>query len=415
MDSQHLLAAEGLQKKYCRSLRRSMVYGLRDIAGSILGRAGHSAHLRKEEFWAVNGVSLQLAKGECLGVIGANGSGKSTLLKMAAGVVYPDAGSLGVRGRVGSLIEIGAGFHPMLSGRENIYVNGAILGLGKREIDRKFDAIVEFAAIGEFLDSPVKFYSSGMYVRLGYAIAVHTDPDLLLVDEILAVGDAAFQRKCLTHMRGYLDAGGAILLVAHNMYLIQAICSRCLVLDQGQPVYLGNVDEGVQRYFDLQAVAPGARQTNLMVSAEQPARVTGIEIAPLTGGVLRSGGGARIAIRYRALPGSRPVAWGFSIWTQDQTVRIATLNSAWDGVLVSLREEGELVCLLPELPLVPGNYVLKAGLYDADTSWPIDRLGWEDPPVPFAMEGKLNRKETVQRMSADLLQLANAKWRRPDE
>lgn len=415
MGSQHLLLAERLQKKHCRSLRRSMAYGLRDIAGAILGRTGHSAQLRKEEFWAVNGVSLQLAKGECLGVIGANGSGKSTLLKMAAGVVYPDVGSLRVRGRVGSLIEVGAGFHPMLSGRENIYVNGAILGLGKREIDRKFDAIVEFAAIGDFLDSPVKFYSSGMYVRLGYAIAVHTDPDLLLVDEILAVGDAAFQRKCLTHMRGYLDAGGGILLVAHNMYLIQAICNRCLVMDQGRPVYLGNVDEGVRRYFDLQAVTPGSRQTNQTLSAEQPARVTGIGITPLAGEVLRSGGGARVSVRYLALPGLPPVAWGFSIWAQDQSVRITTLNSAWDGVLVSLQEEGELVCLLPELPLVPGNYVLKAGLYDADTSWPIDRLGWEDPPVPFTMEGRLDRKETVQRMSADLLQLTHAEWRMPDE
>jgi lipopolysaccharide transport system ATP-binding protein len=175
-----------------------MLYGVYDVARDMFGLNGHSEQLRNTEFWAIDDVSFNVKRGECLGIIGPNGAGKSTLLKMLNGILLPDRGKLTMRGRVGALIELGAGFHPMLTGRENIYVNGAILGLCKSDIDRKFDEIVAFAELKDFVDSPVKFYSSGMYVRLGFAVAVHLKPDVLLIDEVLAVGDDHFRSKC-TH------------------------------------------------------------------------------------------------------------------------------------------------------------------------------------------------------------------------
>ena len=190
------IKAEHVSKKFCKSLRYVMTYGAADITRDFFSIKSKTEELRDGEFWAVNDVSFELKRGETLGIIGPNGSGKSTILKMLNGIYLPDHGRLKIEGRVGALIEVGAGFHPMLTGRENIYVNGTILGLSKREIDKKFDGIVDFADIGDFLDSPVKHYSSGMFVRLGFAVAVHCEPDVLLIDEVLAVGDTEFNLKC---------------------------------------------------------------------------------------------------------------------------------------------------------------------------------------------------------------------------
>src|SRR3989338_5089706 len=183
------IKVENVSKKFCRSLKDSMLYGMTDIGKNLIGLGSNSSVLRKNEFWAVEGISFEIKRGESFGLIGPNGSGKTTLLKMLNGIFWPDKGKITTRGRVGALIAVGAGFHPLLTGRENIYINGAILGINKKEVDEKFDPIVEFADIGNFLDAPVKHYSSGMYVRLGFSIAVHCDPEVLLVDEILAVGD----------------------------------------------------------------------------------------------------------------------------------------------------------------------------------------------------------------------------------
>jgi len=196
MDDDVVVKVEHVSKKYCKSLKRSMFYGVHDIGRNMVGLSAHSERLRDGEFWAVDDVSFELKKGETLGIIGPNGSGKTTLLKMLNGIFWPDKGKITVRGRVGALIAVGAGFHPLLTGRENININGAILGMSKKEINEKFDDIVEFADIGDFIDYPVKFYSSGMYVRLGFAVAVHCKPDILLVDEVLAVGDLGYTFKC---------------------------------------------------------------------------------------------------------------------------------------------------------------------------------------------------------------------------
>ncbi|MBU4257587.1 ABC transporter ATP-binding protein [Patescibacteria group bacterium] len=248
ISSDAAVRVEHVSKKYCKSLRRSMFYGIQDIMRNSVGLPARSEKLRKDEFWALDDVSFDLKKGETLGIIGPNGSGKTTLLKMINGIFWPDKGKITVKGRVGALIEVGAGFHPLLSGRDNIYVNAAILGMNKREVDKKFDAIVAFADIGDFLDTPVKYYSSGMFVRLGFAVAVHCEPDILLVDEVLAVGDTGFQNKCFNKIGELKKNGTTTILVSHNMHVISTFTGEVVFLNKGRAEYFNSVAEGVKEY-----------------------------------------------------------------------------------------------------------------------------------------------------------------------
>lgn len=245
-----VIKVENVSKKFCKSLKRSMVYGASDIMRNAVGLNAPCEQLRDGEFWAVNDVSFEVKRGETLGLIGSNGSGKTTLLKMLNGIFWPDRGEISIRGRVGALIAVGAGFHPVLTGRENIYVNGAILGMTKQELDKKFDAIVEFADIGDFLDTPVKYYSSGMFVRLGFAVAVHCEPDILLVDEVLAVGDINFQKKCLDKISEFKKEQRSVILVTHNLLQVEMSCQRCLLMDHGVVRSLGTTKDVLSRYVD---------------------------------------------------------------------------------------------------------------------------------------------------------------------
>ena len=221
MDEETVISVEKVSKKYCKSLKKSMYYGAMDIGKNMLGLSSRSERLRKDEFWALNNISFEVKKGETLGIIGPNGSGKTTLLKLLNGIFWPDKGKITIKGRVGALIEVGAGFHPLLTGKENVYINAAILGMAKKEVDEKFDEIIEFADIGDFINTPVKFYSSGMFVRLGFAVAVHCEPNILLVDEVMAVGDKEFQIRCYQKMHQIRKSGTTIILVSHNEYTIR--------------------------------------------------------------------------------------------------------------------------------------------------------------------------------------------------
>lgn len=241
MNDDVAIKVEQVSKKYCKNLKRAMLYGVNDIGRNSLGMSSHPDKLRKDEFWAVDDVSFEVKKGEVLGIIGVNGSGKTTMLKMLNGIFWPDKGKVTVNGISGALIAVGAGFHPMLTGRENVYVNAAIMGMTKEEVDEKFDDIIAFAEIGDFIDSPVKFYSSGMFVRLGFAVAAHCDPDILLVDEILAVGDLAFRLKCNRKMSEFRQKGKTVVLVAHNINAIRNICKKVLWLDNGKIKEIGEV------------------------------------------------------------------------------------------------------------------------------------------------------------------------------
>ncbi len=247
MSTDVLIKVEGISKKYCKDFKKSMQYGLLDIADEFLFR-NSSAQLRKKEFWAVSDVGFEVRRGECMGLIGHNGSGKSSILKMMNGLIKPNKGRIEIQGRVGAMIQLGAGFNPLLNGRENIYVNGAILGFTKNEIDRKFDEIVAFAEIEDYLDMPVYNYSSGMYVKLGFSVAIHLEPDILLIDEVLAVGDLGFRQKCFNKMEGLLDRC-AMVFVSHSVPQITRICNKLMVLDRGRSVYYSeSVSEGLDLY-----------------------------------------------------------------------------------------------------------------------------------------------------------------------
>ena len=239
-----------------------------------------------EAITALDGVSFTVAPGEAFGVIGGNGSGKSTLLKVVAGILKPSAGRVQARGRVAALIELGAGFHPEISGRENVFINAAVLGLPKKEVERRFDEIVAFSGLGEFIDEPVKNYSSGMYVRLGFAVAVHTDPDVLLVDEVLSVGDEAFAHRCLRRIEELLAAGKTLVFVSHALDLVEELCDRVLWLDGGRPRLLGSPRRVVDAY--RQAVAESEGREHL--EAVEASRRSGAGDAP-SGGVERDAGG----------------------------------------------------------------------------------------------------------------------------
>jgi lipopolysaccharide transport system ATP-binding protein len=248
MNSEPLIQVESVSKKFCRSLKRSLWYGMQDISMELLGQA-RKPDLRENEFWAVDDVSFELHRGECLGLIGHNGAGKSTLLKMLNGLIKPDKGQITMKGRVGALIELGTGFNPILTGRENIYNNGAVLGFTQKEINEKFDSIVEFAEIGDFLDTPVQNYSSGMRIRLGFAVAAHMEPDVLLIDEVLAVGDLRFILKSFNLIDRLVERC-SVIFVSHSMQNISRMCNRILLMEHGREKYFGrDVSEGIDQYY----------------------------------------------------------------------------------------------------------------------------------------------------------------------
>lgn len=247
MSNELLVKVENVSKKFCRDLKKSLWYGLRDIAGEITGRNNHNRELRPKEFWALKDISFELRRGEVLGLIGRNGAGKTTLLRVLNNLIKPDTGRVTMKGRVGALIALGAGFNPILTGRENVYVNGAVLGLTKKEIDAKFDEIVDFAELWEFIDTPVQSYSSGMQVRLGFAVATALKPDVLLLDEVLAVGDAAFRTKCYERIGRILN-DTAVIFVSHYMEHVSMICNRILMIQKGFQVHLGEIGKGITMY-----------------------------------------------------------------------------------------------------------------------------------------------------------------------
>jgi len=317
-------------------------------------------------FWALRNISLEVQPGEVVGIIGPNGAGKSTLLKILSRITVPTTGRVELRGSVRSLLEIGTGFHPELTGRENIYLNGAILGMKKAEIDAHFDQIVAFAEIDRFLDTPVKRYSSGMYIRLAFAVAAHLQPDILIVDEVLAVGDAAFQKKCLGTMHDVATSGRTVLFVSHNMAAISQLCSRAAVLLGGRAIYDGTTDEAIKQYLALGETA-GARAT-FEPDEHKPMQITSVAIETATrqvAGSIDSAEGCVIAVGYRV-----------DQWVPGAYVTVSITNQAGVEVLWScdvknmegLRETrppGDYVARarVPGRILVPGAYYASSGIY----------------------------------------------------
>jgi ABC-type polysaccharide/polyol phosphate transport system ATPase subunit len=255
-----------------KKFRKGEVYNsLRDLLPALTGRMFRQQSLGdkdKREFWALQDISFEVKRGESLGIVGPNGAGKSTILKILSRIMEPSRGSMHVNGRLSALIEVGAGFHQDLTGRENIYLNGTILGMTKREIDSKMDQIIDFSGIEEFIDTPVKRYSSGMFARLGFAVAAHVDPDVLIVDEVLSVGDFVFQQKCMDRMRSVLERGTTVLFVSHNVKAVTELCARSLLLRHGKMAMLGSTDEVIRNYL-TEAREQGAIVTKKSVYISQ--------------------------------------------------------------------------------------------------------------------------------------------------
>ncbi len=358
-----IVKAENVSKKYCKSLKRSMIYGIQDIVKNTFNFSAKLKDLRKDEFWAVRKVNFSLKRGETLGIIGSNGSGKSTLLKMLNGIFWPDEGMITIKGKVGALIEVGAGFHPMLSGRENVYLNGAILGMKKREIEKKFDQIVEFAEIGEFIDTPVKFYSSGMFVRLGFSIAVHSDPDILLVDEILSVGDLNFQAKSKKKIVELLERGISIILVSHNLNLINTVCDQTLFLDKSLGCYLGNTSDIIDKYRDSffkEKKKAKSFGTNEIVinSVKAYDKNSGESMEFNTNEKMI------IEIFYSVNKEVKDPVFSIAIFNVDGT-QITGIRSDIGGVNSGIiKSDGSVKLILDKLPLMPGFYSVTANILD---------------------------------------------------
>lgn len=265
-DPDTLVRVSGVSKKFCLSLKKSLWYGLKDMGNELLGRR-HGGHggLRPKEFWAVHDVSFELKRGECLGLIGRNGAGKTTLLKMLNGLIKPDAGRIEMRGRVGALISLGAGFNPILTGRENIYINASVLGLSKKETDAKLEEIIDFAEIGDFMDTPVQNYSSGMAVRLGFAVASSFEPDILLLDEVLAVGDEGFRHKCYSRIQNTMQ-NCAVIFVTHNMDYVGHLCTSAMRMFKGAATLYPNTVDAISAY----------RADNVSARGPEPAAGAGL-------------------------------------------------------------------------------------------------------------------------------------------
>lgn len=378
MDSDILVKIENVSKKFCKSYENLMLYGAIDITRDFFSIPSDSSQLRPGEFWAIDNVSFELKKGESIGLIGKNGSGKSTLLKMINGIFMPDKGIITVQGKTSALIEIGAGFHPMLTGRENVYVNGSILGMSKKEIDKKIDNIIDFAGIGDFIDSPIKHYSSGMFVRLGFAVAVHCEPEILLVDEVLSVGDYSFQMKCFEKIKELKRKGVSIIFVSHSEATVKSVCQKAILLNCGKEVFCGNVEEALQKYYSVVSAQIVQDISNNNTSPEQGvfrrgdgrARFTEIKIYDMLGKPVTSipFGTEKIKISLKYFAREKILAPRFGFYLRDAKISdwimVLGVSTYMVCSIESIEGHGEIEFEVDVKNLGPNLYGVYAGIAD---------------------------------------------------
>jgi lipopolysaccharide transport system ATP-binding protein len=351
-----------------------------------------------DTIWALKDVSFEIKRGEVVGIIGRNGAGKSTLLKILSRITKPTTGSADLYGRVGSLLEVGTGFHAELTGRENIYLSGAILGMRKAEIDRKFDEIVAFSEIEKFVDTPVKHFSSGMYVRLAFAVAAHLEPEILLVDEVLAVGDAAFQKKCLGKMGDVAKEGRTVLFVSHNMAAVESLCVRCILIDKGFVETAGASRDVIDRYL-LQTIEPSAGSKTLL---EHPGRTSGsiptmtnVAVCSESGEIVssvRMGQPLKVRVRFSCRSASiRPIIG--IVFKDSRGIAVFGVNNRFISADQPSGhfDNGEFIWDFPGLPLMPGVYTLSLYLGDdhRDFDTVQDAIAFEVLPADIFRTGKL--------------------------
>lgn len=375
------ISVEGVGKRYDIGKAPGL---LSEAVGARMRRreAGEHVSRNREPFWALRDVSLTVARGEVVGLIGANGAGKSTLMKLMANISYPTEGRIRMRGRVGTLLEVGTGFHPELSGRENVYLSGTILGMKRREIHARYNEIVEFSGIGQFIETPVKRYSSGMYVRLGFAVASHLTPEILLVDEVLAVGDADFQRRCLSKMRDVVEQGRTIVFVSHSMQSIQRICSRAFWVDGGRIAAEGPTQTVVAKY--LQKVDAKQAGGFVTIPAETTRAGIGDEARFVTLELLDSSGQRTDQLKMRE-PFSVRLELDAATAVSDALIEVGI--STPDGVRISTSTSSDLTQQPVTLPngrtsllvrmdpqLLPGDFIVDLGVHHLSNGFTIDFL-----------------------------------------
>jgi ABC-type polysaccharide/polyol phosphate transport system ATPase subunit len=360
--------------------RVSKSYRIREASDGSLG-AGTSLRgiwrrltSRPSEFRAVDDVSFQVPRGQALGIIGHNGAGKSTILKMLSNITTPTSGEIRIAGRIAGLLEVGSGFHPELTGRENVYLSGSILGMRRAEITKKFDAIVDFAEVRQFIDVPVKRYSSGMYVRLGFSIAAHLEADILLLDEVLAVGDAGFQERCLGRIEELRQAGVTIVFISHDLNAVQRLCERVLVMHRGKLIHDGSAEESIQAYMRSGRFQ---HSTKYITEHALPARIGSVEPLDVSGrpaSTFRTG--EELRVRVDLLADETIASACLTVRFQDLTRQVMCQFTTADRTLTLDRGECSIEFACPELPLQPGAYTIDACLEDKgqfrDSDWQRD-------------------------------------------
>lgn len=406
-----VLSVSNVSKKYCRELKKSLWYGLKDIAKEFTFRRlpDSAVSLRSDEFWALQDISFELRAGESLAIIGSNGAGKSTLLKMLYGLIRPDTGFIKIQGSVSAMIELGTGFDPILSGRENIYIRAALLGFSRESTTKLIDEIIDFAGLEEVMDTPVQYYSSGMVARLSFSVSAHLNQSILLVDEVLAVGDIDFQRKCINYMNNYISSGGALILVSHSPHHIQTVCKRGILLDKGRICFDGTAVDALDRYFEIEHnrtyLTEGDQES--LLTEDHPMAIKNVSLNPLTGDEIYTGQAVKIIVDYETLKVIESTLWMFSIWTQDNAICITGAGNLIPKPLVE--GAGQLHCVIPELPLLSGGYQLRIAIGEAESFQPLITKGWFDSPVEFKVNTVPSLMNNALR-SINQLMTINVDW-----
>jgi lipopolysaccharide transport system ATP-binding protein len=360
-----VLDVHNLSKKFCRNLKRAMYYAVKDIAGEVLGgRTGEHRELRRDEFWALRDVSFQLHKGEAVALVGANGAGKTTLLKAISGLIKPDRGSVMVKGRIAPMIALGAGFNPILSGKENIYVNLSILGLNRAEIDERIDDVVAFAEISDAINAPVQSYSSGMAARLGFACAVNSNPDILLIDEVLAVGDIKFRAKCYRKLADLRSKGASFLLVSHSVQSLLSICSRGILLSSGRVISEGRISEILTEYQELLTDKTTSYETKFKPHAESEIYIDRISVNGPIDSIIKYAEPAEIQLDVCSTVELKGLKARLLIRSNSlESDYVVSLDSGRDGFFIDIRRGKNIIKVsLPICCLRAGSYSVKAAI-----------------------------------------------------
>lgn len=360
-----VLKVEGLYKKFCRNLKRSMIYGMSDLAKGFVGIPPKTDELRKDEFWALQDINFELRTNETLGIIGVNGAGKSTLLRVLTGIFPPDKGSVRIEGKVGGIIALGAGMHPHLTGKENVYLNGTILGLKKNTIDKLYDDIVSFAELGEFMDAPFSTYSSGMKVRLGFSVAVNVKPEVLLIDEVFSVGDIRFQAKC-TRKIEELKATSSTIFISHSMRHINRVCSRVLLLEDGMIKMNASPSEVIAYYYEKH-LTDDINSENLVFfndsSLEEVQFTLLMDSVPVQKLFFEKP--FDILLNVKSKEKISNILISYSIYNADG-VCVSFINNEFQKAEINYGLN-EFICSFPHLQLLPGKYTIKIKIQSLDS------------------------------------------------